>query len=114
MMLKEAVSALNANTLHEAADYAGTRVDHVCASDLMSDVLVQERENLLLLTSLAAAQAVRTADVIGAVGVILVNGKSATKAMVDLAREFDLTLAGTELDMFHACVALGRVVGDGS
>ncbi len=78
----------------------------IIASDLMSDVLMVDDEDALLVTSLASDQAVRTAQVIGAAGVVLVNGKEPPPSMVKLSRSLPLNLLTSPLTKYQACVAL--------
>ena len=91
---------------HEAADAL-----HVVAADLMSDVLTMDLERPLLLTSLATEQAVRTAHVVGAVAVLVANGKTPPPEMTALAARLQIPLARTALAKFDAATALGRTLG---
>ena len=95
-----------AEPAHESADAL-----HVVAADLMSDVLTMDLERPLLLTSLATEQALRTAHVVGAVAVLVANGKTPPPEMVALARKLDVPLARTALSKFDAAVALGKALG---
>ena len=111
MNLKTLFTAVQAQILwadpaHEAADAL-----HVVAADLMSDVLTMDLERPLLLTSLATEQALRTAHVVGAVAVLVANGKTPPPEMVTLARKLGLPLARTALSKFDAAVALGKTLG---
>ena len=81
-------------------------VGHVVASDLMSDVLLVDEEDILLLTSLASDQVLRTAQIVGAVGVIVVNGKPLPSSMAQVANELHMTLATSDLSKYEACVTL--------
>ena len=110
MNLKTLFAAAQAQILwadpsHESADAL-----HVVAADLMSDVLTMDLERPLLLTSLATEQALRTAHVVGAVAVLVANGKTPPPEMVALARKLDVPLARTALSKFDAAVALGRAL----
>ena len=80
-------------------------VRHVMASDLMSDVLLVDEDDMLLLTSLASDQVLRTAQIVGAVGVIVVNGKPLPSSMVNVANDLRMTLATSRLPKYEACVA---------
>jgi hypothetical protein len=111
MNLKTLLAAAQAQILwadpsHESADAL-----HVVAADLMSDVLTMDLERPLLLTSLATEQAVRTAHVVGAVAVLVANGKTPPPEMVALAHKLGLPLARTALPKFDAAVALGKALG---
>ena len=85
-------------------------IRHVIASDLMSDVLMVDEEDLLLLTSLASDQVLRTAQVVGAVGVVVVNGKPLPSSMVSVANSLGVSLLTTRLSKFDACVALHQLL----
>lgn len=104
------VEQLPAHVVHKSSDFPGRPLRHVVASDLMSDVLVADFEDVVIVTSLASEQTVRTADIVGARGVILVNDKTPQAAMKALAVQQDLTVLSTPLTMFEACVALGRLL----
>ncbi len=104
MTVRELLPVLQARLLADA-DLERT-VRGVVACDLMSDVLVVDEDDLLLLTSLASDQAVRTAQVIGAAAVVVVNDKPLPNSMADVARALKITLATTALPKFEACVAL--------
>jgi hypothetical protein len=106
----DVVEQLPAHIVHKSSDFPGKELRHVVASDLMSDVLVADFDDMIIVTSLASEQTVRTADIVGARGVLLVNDKLPQPAMKALAVEQDLTLLSTPLSMFEACVALGRLL----
>ncbi len=82
------------------------RCGHVMASDLMSDVLLIDKDDMLLLTSLASEQVLRTAQIVGAAGVVVVNGKPLPSSMVEVARELGMALAVSQLSKYDACVAI--------
>ena len=101
------VRAMGCRVLHKSTAFSTAQLRCVIASDLMSDVLTTELEEILLVTSLCTDQAIRTADIVGARGILFVNGKNIFTPMVQLAGELDLTLLSTELSKFDACVRLG-------
>ena len=82
----------------------------IVASDLMSDVLVVDEDDLLLLTSLVSDQVLRTAQVVGAVGVVVVNGKVLPDSMLEVARALGVSLLSTPLSKYDACVALHPIM----
>jgi len=110
MNLKTLFAAAQAQVLWAEPSHESADVLHVIAADLMSDVLTMDLERPLLLTSLATEQAVRTAHVVGAVAVLVANGKTPPPEMVALARKLDVPLARTALSKFDAAVALGRTL----
>ena len=111
MTLHELFIAAQAQILWSAPALDQAEVRHVIAADLMSDVLMMDLEHPLLLTSLATDQALRTAHVVGAAGVLLANGKTPPPEMAALAARLQIPLARTALTKFDAATALGRVLG---
>ncbi len=111
MNLNALLAAAQAQVLWAEPSHESADVLHVIAADLMSDVLTMDLERPLLLTSLATEQAVRTAHVVGAVAVLVANGKTPPPEMVALARKLGLPIARTALPKFDAAVALGRALG---
>jgi hypothetical protein len=110
MTFIEVLEHLPAHVVHRSSDFPGLPLRHVLAGDLMSDVLVTDYDDLILVTSLTTEQTVRTADIVGARGILLVNDKTPQPAMKDLAVQQDLTVLSTPLSMFEACIALGRLL----
>ena len=111
MKLNELLRAAHAQILWSdpAADSAD--VLHVVSSDLMSDVLMMDLDRPLLLTSLVSDQSLRTANVVGAAGVLIANNKTPPPDMLKLAAELGIPLARTALAKFDAAVALGKALG---
>lgn len=83
----------------------------VVDSDLMSDVLMTDEDRPLLVTSLVSDQSLRTAHVVGALAVLVVNAKTPPPEMVALAEKLGIPLARTVLSKFDASVALGKALG---
>ena len=73
-----------------------------CAADLMSDVLAFSKSGSLLLTGLANAQAVRTADIAEVRAIVFVRGKKPNSEAIELARRRNMPLLCTELYMYEA------------
>ncbi len=101
------VTPLQAEVLVTGAAMARQPVSGVVASDLMSDVLVVSQDDVLLVTSLASDQMIRTADLVGAVGVIVVNAKPLAPSLIRLAESLDIALLRTALPKYEACLAIG-------
>jgi predicted transcriptional regulator len=72
------------------------------SSDLMSDVLTLDEENILLITGLANLQLVRTAEMADIHAVLLARGKSASPEMVQLAEENGLILMETSFSIYKS------------
>lgn len=105
MTMIEVAEVLKAEVLVKG-EGAQRAVRHVVASDLMSDVLLVDEEDMLLLTSLASDQVLRTAQIVGAVGVIVVNGKPLPSSMVNVANDLRMSLATCKIAKYDACVAV--------
>ena len=90
-----------------AGDVTSPRaVGAVVANDLMSDVLLTDADDALLLTSLASDQAIRTAHIVGAVGVVIHNAKPLSETMIKVANDLAIPLVSSPLSKYDACVAL--------
>lgn len=89
---------------------ADLRVQAVVASDLMSEVLATDEIHFLLVTSLSTSQVVYTADIVGAVGVLLVNGKQPLQETIELARAKGVPLLSTKQHLFECCLNLGELM----
>jgi hypothetical protein len=108
--LNMCVETLEASAVNEPAGWEDREIKGVFASDLISDILMADGENILLLTSLLSDQVLRTADVIGAVAVVLVNRKHVPAAIGKAAERQGLPLFSTPLPKFESCVRLGHLM----
>lgn len=77
-----------------------------CASDLMSDILAFGRPGEIILTGLANAQSVRTADIIGALAIVYVRNKRPDGECLEVARLKKIPLLSTKKMMYEACGVL--------
>jgi hypothetical protein len=110
MTLKLAIEAVQGTSTTSHADASATPIGRIVASDLMSDVLVVHDDDILLVTSLVSEQVVRTADLISAAGIIIVNGKTIPAQTQSLADDLDVPLVRSPLAKFEACIALGAAL----
>jgi anti-sigma regulatory factor (Ser/Thr protein kinase) len=90
----------------EGNDNLATEIEHVYASDLMSDVLAFGKPNSILLTGLASHQAIISAHMAEFRGVVFVRGKKPKDGAGQLARESHLVLMTTDFDTYDACVRI--------
>lgn len=111
MKISDIIRELNCTVENRSTSEEDIELTHVIASDLMSDVLTDERVNVILITSLCSEQAIRTADLIDCACVIIVKDKKVLPGMKKLAQELNLTLLSTELRKFEASVKLGCLMG---
>lgn len=110
MLVSDCVHLINAEVLCGQESLAATVVADVVVSDLMSDVLLVEREDFLLVTSLTSDQMVRTADIVGARAIVVVNNKQLQEGTVRLACEHGIPLVRTAMRTFDVCRALVRAL----
>lgn len=102
MKLRDVATLLEAEVicgeelLDEDFDCAG-------ASDLMSDVLAFGRPGILLLTGLANAQSVRTAQIIEAKAIVYVRGRRPSREGLELAQKSKMPVLSTKFLMYKAC-----------
>jgi hypothetical protein len=82
-------------------DKISTSVEYAFSSDLMSDVLTVEKENLLLITGLANLQTIRTSEMSDISCIIFARDKKIGEEMVALARENNMILVESPHSMFH-------------
>lgn len=101
MKVRELVDILRAEILNEGD--LDTEVKTACGSDMMSDVLAFVKDQSVLLTGLMNPQVVRTAEMMDMHCIIFVRGKRIDPAVVDLAREKNMTVLTTPYRMFTAC-----------
>lgn len=81
-------------------DFTDADIRYGFSSDLMSDVLTTCSDNLALITGLANAQVIRTAEMSDITLIILVRGKKASPDMVTLAKENQIVVIETNMSMF--------------
>jgi len=72
------------------------------SSDLMSDVLRLDAENMLLITGLANLQTIRTAEMADIKYIVFARNKKATAEILKLARENEMVIIETPFSLFKA------------
>jgi len=102
MKVREIVRILDAKLL-AGEDLLDNEVHSACGSDLMSDVLAYVKDQSVLVTGLTNAQAVRTAEMMDIVCIVLVRGKEADPGLIELAKQRDIAVLQTAATMFTAC-----------
>jgi len=112
--LAKLAELMQVDVLVRGSAFEQRRIHHVVASDLMSDVLVVAQEDFLLVTSLASDQMIRTADLVGAAGVVLVNGKRPPPSVLKLAADLDIAILRTPLPKYETCLAIGAALTIGT
>ena len=80
------------------------------ASDLMSDVLTLDEEEVLLITGLCNIQTIRTAEMANIDVILFVRNKDVSEEMIELAMENDMVLLQSKFSMFKT---VGLLYGAG-
>jgi len=109
MRLREICDTLKCEVIG-GEDQLDMEIDVGCGADLMSDVLAFIKPNALMLTGLANAQVVRTADIADVRAIVFVRGKKPDKDTIALAKEKGIPLLSTKLLMYESC---GRLYAGG-
>ncbi len=99
MTFDQVLETVSGRPVHRSSRWASLDIRHAVTCDLMSDVLVTDHDEVLLITSLPSDQVARTADMVRRLRVVLVNGKTPQPSLVDLCTELDLTLIQSPLGL---------------
>lgn len=78
------------------------------ASDLMSDVLTLNTDNMLLITGMSNMQTIRTAEMADIEQILVVRNKSITPEMCSVANDNDVVIMSCSRSMFRAVATLGE------
>lgn len=76
-------------------------IKHAFSSDLMSDVLTIDMENLMLITGLNNLQTIRTAEMAEIGCILFARNKKPTAEMIALAKKENMILMVSEKSIFH-------------
>lgn len=112
LTLKEIQVLLRGELLTPGLDLAAA-CTKVFASDLMSDVLAFSEPGSTLLTGLVNPHVVRTACLVDAMAIIVVQGKRPNAAVLDEASAKKLPIIATGCSMFEACSRIAQYLPDG-
>jgi len=110
MKFQDIAAKLGAEIVHKGSHFDTAQIKNVVVSDMMSEVLTVDQEEILLLTSLSSHQTIRTLNNIGGLGAIIVNDSPIQTGLKELANEFDISLLKTGLPAFESCVILGKLL----
>ncbi len=101
VVIRELVDILKAKVLC-GNELLNNRVQVGCTSDLMSDILTLDLEDILLVTGLTNLQTIRTAEFADVSCVVIVRNKKATQDMISLASESDIVLLECRYSAYKA------------
>lgn len=101
MKLSEIATILNA-TISCGAGRLDDEVEMGYSSDLMSDVLTLDTDNLVLMTGMVNLQAIRTAEMADIRAIVFVRNKKASQEMIDLADENNMCILESPYSLFKS------------
>lgn len=101
MKLRDIAAILNATTSC-GAERLDDEVEMGYSSDLMSDVLTLDTDNLILITGLVNLQAIRTAEMADIRAIVFVRNKKATEQMIELALENGMVILESPYSLFKS------------
>lgn len=110
MKLIQIEDVLEAEVAYAPAGWQQISIESVFASDLMSDVLMSDRDEMLIITSLSTEQSVRSAGIVGSEAVVITNNKTVAPGMVELAEELGIALLRTRFPKFESCLKIGSLM----
>lgn len=100
MTIKEITDRIDGKVICGEARLSSS-VEYAFASDLMSDVLTVEKENMVLITGLANIQTIRTSEMSEISCIIFARDKKIGEEMVTLAKENNMILVESPHSVFH-------------
>jgi len=100
MQISEVIDLTEAKIL-TCETQKGDNVLRAFASDLMSDVLTLDTDNLMLITGLNNLQTIRTAEMAEIKYILFVRGKMPTPPMIELAKKENMLLLVTKKSLFQ-------------
>ena len=100
MTIKEITRLIDGKVLC-CEERTSTNVEYAFASDLMSDVLTIEKDNMVLITGLANLQAIRTSEMSDIGCIIFARNKMIGEEMIALAIENKMVLVKSPHSVFH-------------
>ena len=99
MTVKQIAEILDAQMVY-SADLLDHDIEFAFASDLMSDVLTLDKDNVMLITGLANTQALRTAEMSEINCIVFARGKKVSEDMIELAKENDIAVLECAFSVF--------------
>lgn len=109
MKLIQIKEVLDAQVAYGVANWESLSIETFFASDLMSDVLMSDRDEMLVITSLSSEQSIRSAGIVGAEAVVIAGDKSVSAGMLALAEELGVTVLCSRHPKYESCLLVGSL-----
>jgi len=100
MTIKE-ISGIIDGRVISGEDKITSDIEYAFSSDLMSDVLKVDRENILLITGLVNLQTIRTSEMAEISGIVFARNKKINSEIVSLAKENGIILIESPYSVFR-------------
>ena len=107
MRMKEVAEITNARVVC-GSEYLNDEARFAFSSDLMSDILTLDTENLLIITGLMNMQLLRTAEMVDVKFIVIGRGKKATPEMIELAKENKMVILESPFSLFRISGELNK------
>ncbi len=103
MKFREILIQVNGRLLYDNEDVLERDYSYAVATDLMSNVMLENVDDSILITSLVNPQVIRASEMMNISSIIITSGKPVTETMIELAQNRNIALAGTEMPTFTVC-----------
>ncbi len=103
MILRAAITLLNAEVQYTQSSQLDVDIMTARASDLMSEVLADDAVPDILLTGLCNSHVIRTASVFGIKAVVFVRGRPVDQKLVECALDENIVVMTTKDSLFTSC-----------
>lgn len=110
MKLMQIKEMIEAKIAYAPEGWEQISIGSVFASDLMSDVLMSDHDEMLIITSLSTEQSVRSAGIVGSEAIVIANNKTVSQGMIELAKELGVALLLTRFPKFETCLKIGQLL----
>lgn len=100
MIIKEVADIIKGRVVC-CGEKLSVNVEYAFASDLMSDVLKIDKENMLLITGLANLQTIRTSEMADINCIVFARDKKANSDIVSLAKENGIVIIESPYSVFR-------------
>lgn len=110
MKFSDILEKLSCEIVAKGRHFETAKIKNAVVSDMMSEVLTTDKEEIILITQLSSTQVIRTIDSVGGIGVIIANGTPIQAGMKELAETLGITVLRTNTPSFETCVTIGKLL----
>lgn len=103
MKFKEILRQVGGSLLCGADGALEREYSYAFATDMMSNVMLGNVDDSILITSLVNPQVIRASEMMNISAIIVTSGKTVTDTMVELAENRNILLAATPMPTFTVC-----------